>query len=199
MVFVLLCGYSMISFAENENILVFGDSLSAGYGLERSDAWPSLMHARLIKHNIPYSIINHSISGETAQGGASRFQASLDQTDPAIVILELGANDGLRGLSVKSMHIHLQGMIDMAHAREIRVLLVGMRLPSNYGPTYTDLFHQQFKKLAEKNNTALVPFLMQGLGTGLEMYQADGLHPTASAQTQMMENVWQTLHPMLLP
>lgn len=189
----------MISFAENENILVFGDSLSAGYGLERSDAWPSLMQTRLTQLNIPYSIINHSISGETTQGGASRFQTSLDQTDPAIVILALGANDGLRGLSVKSMHMHLQRMIDMAHARQTRVVLVGMRLPSNYGPAYTDMFHQQYKKLAENNNTAFVPFLMQGLSTGLEMYQADGLHPTASAQVQMMDNVWQTLHPMLIP
>ena len=189
----------MISFAENINILVFGDSLSAGYGLERDDAWPSLMQTRLMKQNIPYNIINHSISGETTHGGVTRFKSSLDQSNPAIVILELGANDGLRGLSLKSMKTHLQQMIDMALNRNIKVLLVGMHLPSNYGAAYTDLFHQKFKKLAEINNLAFVPFLMQGLSVGLEMYQADGLHPTANAQPQMMENVWQGLRPMLLP
>ena len=120
------------------------------------------MPTRLTNLPHPYRIINHSISGETTQGGASRFQTSLDQTDPAIVILALGANDGLRGLSVESMHMHLQRMIDMAHARQTRVVLVGMRLPSNYGPAYTDMFHQQYKKLAEKNNISCVPWLRQG-------------------------------------
>lgn len=189
----------MISLAENKNILIFGDSLSAGYGLGKNDAWPSLMRTRLAQQNRPYHIINHSIPGETAQGSTSRFKTSLDQTNPAIVILGLGANDGLRGLSLKAMKTHLQDMIDIAHAKKIQVLLIGMRLPPSYGIAYTDRFHQQYRQLAEKNGTAFVPFLMQGLGTGLEMYQADGLHPTARAQPQMMENVWQALQPILTP
>jgi len=187
----------MSAFAQNSNILVFGDSLSAGHGIERGDEWPSLMQQRLLSNKPPYTIINHSISGETTSGGLSRFKASLDQSLPVIVILELGANDGLRGLSVKSMSKHLQTMINMAHERKIKVLLVGMHLPSNYGEAYTQLFHQAFAKLAEKNNTQYIPFLMQGLSTGLEMYQEDGLHPTAKAQPYMMENVWQVLQPML--
>jgi len=142
----------MTSFAQNQNILIFGDSLSAGFGLERGQDWPSLMEKRLLDHKFVYTITNHSISGETTSGGVSRFAASLNEVKPAIVILELGANDGLRGLSLKSMATHLQKMIDMAHERDIQVLLIGMRLPSNYGSAYTDLFHAQYKKLAESNN-----------------------------------------------
>jgi acyl-CoA thioesterase-1 len=199
MLTILLNGYCMPSFAQNQNILIFGDSLSAGYGMERGEEWPSLMQKRLLDLKLPYAIKNHSISGETTNGGLSRFKASLDKTNPVIVILELGANDGLRGLSLKSMSMHLQNMLDMAHQRKIRVLLVGMRLPSNYGAKYTNLFHKQFTKLAEKNHVAFLPFLMQELSTGLEMYQADGIHPTAKAQLQMMENVWSTLKPLLGP
>ena len=187
----------MTGLAQIQNILVFGDSLSAGYGLERSNAWPSLMQDKLQTKNFPYRVINHSISGETTSGGLSRFVTSLEEASPTIVILELGANDGLRGLSLKSMRSNLQRMIDMAHEQNIKVLLVGMRLPINYGKAYTDLFHQQFVNLARQNNTAFLPFLMHGLGAGLEMYQADGLHPTAAGQPRMMENVWQVLQPML--
>jgi acyl-CoA thioesterase-1 len=194
-----LSGYCTPSFAQNQNILIFGDSLSAGLGLERGEEWPSLMEKRLQDRKLPYTIKNHSISGETTNGGLSRFETSLNITNPVIVILELGANDGLRGLSLKSMSMHLQHMLDMAHQREIKVLLVGMRLPSNYGARYTDLFYKQFTKLAEKNQVAFLPFLMQELSTGLEMYQTDGIHPTAKAQPQMMENVWAALKPLLDP
>jgi len=189
----------MTSFAQNQNILIFGDSLSAGFGLERGQEWSSLMKKRLLDHKLAYTITNHSISGETTSGGLSRFAASLDEVKPVIVILELGANDGLRGLSLKSMANHLQQMIDMALARNIQVLLIGMRLPSNYGSTYTDLFHAQYEKLAKNNPVNFLPFLMQGLSTGLEMYQADGLHPTVHAQPQILDNVWNALQPMLNP
>ena len=189
----------MHSLAQNQNILIFGDSLSAGHGLERGKEWPSLMQQRLVTKKLPYTIINHSISGETTGGGLSRFAASLEQSNPAIVVLELGANDGLRGLSLKAMADNLQQMIDMAQSKDIRVILVGMLLPTNYGAGYTNLFHQQYAKLAEKNKLTFAPFLMQGLSIGLEMYQPDGLHPTALAQPQLMENVWFTLRPMLTP
>jgi acyl-CoA thioesterase-1 len=188
----------MHSLAQNQNILIFGDSLSAGHGLERGKEWPSLMQQRLVAHKLPYTIINHSISGETTTGGLSRFAASLEQSNPVIVVLELGANDGLRGLSLKLMKNRLQQMIDMAQGEKLRVVLVGMQLPTNYGPDYTDLFHQQFAILAAKNQLAFIPFLMQGVSIGLEMYQPDGLHPTAQAQPQMMENIWHTLQPMLI-
>lgn len=189
----------MSSFAQNLNILIFGDSLSAGHGLTRGEEWPSLMQKRLVTKKLPYTIRNHSISGETTSGGLSRFSASLEQANPAIIVLELGANDGLRGLSLKAMTKRLQQMIDMAHAKNLKVILVGMHLPTNYGVDYTKLFHQQFAKLAEKNQLAFIPFLMQGMSVGLGMYQPDGLHPTALAQPHIMENVWLTLQPMLMP
>ena len=148
---------------------------------------------------MPYNIVNHSISGETTAGGLARFKESLGQTKPSIVILELGANDGLRGLSLKTMKQNLQHMIDIANEEKVQVILVGMKLPSNYGPGYTRLFHDQFVRLAETNQLAFVPFLMGKLDTGLKMYQQDGLHPTADAQPQIMDNVWQVLKPVLKP
>lgn len=157
------------------------------------------MQQQLSRTGLPYSIVNHSISGETTAGGLARFKASLGQTKPSIVILELGANDGLRGLSLKTMKQNLQHMIDIANEEKVQVVLVGMKLPSNYGPGYTRLFHEQFVGLAETNQLAFVPFLMGKLDTGLKMYQQDGLHPTADAQPQIMDNVWQVLKPVLKP
>jgi acyl-CoA thioesterase-1 len=191
--------YDIPAIAHTKTILVFGDSLSAGYGLERGQEWPSLLQRRLSDNKLGYNVVNHSISGETTSGGLSRFQQSLQQTSPDIVILELGANDGLRGLSVKAMRNNLQSMIDLARSMKIQVVLVGMRLPINYGEAYTKLFHRQFVQLAEQNQLPFIPFLMDKIGAGLEMYQADGLHPTARAQTQMMDNVWQTLRYLLEP
>ena len=158
-----------------------------------------MLQQQLSRTKQPFVIINHSISGETTAGGLARFKASLEQTSPAIVILELGANDGLRGLSLRVMKQNLQQMIDIARKQNIQVLLVGMQLPSNYGPGYTRLFHQQFVQLAEANQLAFVPFLMGNLDIGLKMYQPDGLHPIAEAQPQMMQNVWQVLKPILTP
>lgn len=192
-----MVGYNTGAGAVQQNILVFGDSLSAGYGIASHASWPHLLQLKLNEKNLPYQIINHSISGETTGGGRSRFSDSLQRAAPDIVILELGANDGLRGLSFDTMQANLQAMIDMARDKDIKVLLVATYLPSNYGEAYIARFHQRFVQLAEKNDTAFLPFLMQGLGTGLEMYQADGLHPTAAAQSQMMENVWTVLQPLL--
>lgn len=189
----------MPAIANANTILVFGDSLSAGYGLERGQEWPNLLQQRLNRQRLPYSVVNHSISGETTGGGLSRFQHSLKQARPDIVILELGANDGLRGLSPKAMRNNLQSMIDMAHSSNIQVVLVGMHIPSNYGVAYTQLFHQQFIQLARQNQLPFVPFLMDQLGKGLKMYQADGLHPTAEAQPLMLENVWKVLKNILKP
>jgi acyl-CoA thioesterase-1 len=200
-ILLALAAYSfdVPAIAHVKNILVFGDSLSAGYGLERGQEWPRLLQQRLSNSKLPYRVVNHSISGETTSGGLSRFEQSLLETSPEIVILELGANDGLRGLSVKNMRNNLQSMIDVAKSMKIQVILVGMHLPSNYGDAYTKLFHQQFVRLAEQNQLPFVPFLMDKIGAGLLMYQADGLHPVAEAQPQMLDNVWQTLKPLLQP
>lgn len=196
---ILVNSYFMPAIANAKTILVFGDSLSAGYGLERGQEWPGLLQQRINQHRLPYSVVNHSISGDTTSGGLSRFQHSLQQAQPDIVILELGANDGLRGLSPKAMRNNLQSMIDMARSNNIQVVLVGMHLPSNYGDAYTQLFHQQFVQLARQNQLPFVPFLMDQLGKGLKMYQADGLHPTAQAQPLMLDNVWQVLKTILKP
>lgn len=187
----------IFSHATVKTILVFGDSLSAGYGLEKGQEWPALMQCRLRQHHSSYHIANHSISGETTDGGLSRFKDAIEQSNPSIIILELGANDGLRGLSLKAMKNNLQEMIDIAQAKKIRVLLVGMHIPQNYGAAYGDMFHRQFIDLAEDNRLAFLPFLLDEIGIGLDMFQADGLHPTAAAQPQIMENVWQALEPML--
>ncbi len=179
------------------SILVFGDSLSAGHGLEQGQEWPALLQQRFNDRQQTIQVHNHSISGETTSGGLARLAQSLRLSQPDIVILELGANDGLRGLSIRAMQQNLQQMIDLILQNQAKVLLVGMHLPINYGQAYTKLFHNQFVKLAEKNSLVFLPFLMDKLGIGLDMYQADGLHPTAAAQPQIMENVWQVLEPML--
>lgn len=183
--------------ADVHSILVFGDSLSAGYGLEKGQEWPGLLQQRFNDRQQTIQVHNHSISGETTGGGLARLAKSLHLSRPDIVILELGANDGLRGLSPGTMRQNLQQMIDLILENQAEVLLVGMHLPINYGQAYTGLFHNQFVKLAEENKLAFLPFLMDRLGIGLNMYQADGLHPTATAQPQMMENIWEVLEPML--
>ncbi len=183
--------------ADVQSILIFGDSLSAGHGLEKGQEWPALLQQRFNDRQQAIQVHNHSISGETTSGGLSRLAKSLELSQPDIVILELGANDGLRGLSLKAMRHNLQQMIDLILQNQAEILLVGMHLPSNYGQTYTELFHKQFVKLAEENELILLPFLMDKLGIGLDMYQTDGLHPTTAAQPQMMENVWLVLEPML--
>ena len=180
-----------------QSVLVFGDSLSAGYGLEKGQEWPALLQQRFGDRQLIIQVHNHSISGETTRGGLTRLARSLESSQPDIVILELGANDGLRGLSLKVMRQNLQQMIDLVVQHPAEVLLVGMHLPENYGQGYTGLFHRQFVSLARENELAFLPFLMDGLAIGLDMYQADGLHPTAAAQPQMMENVWEVLEPML--
>lgn len=195
---VILCqGYYTAGLAASKTILVYGDSLSAGYGLNRGEEWPALLQHRILGLNSEYEVVNHSISGETTSGGLARLPDSLDLTTPDIVILELGANDGLRGLSMKQMRLNLQRMIDLSRDSGARVILVGMYLPENYGKPFNELFHRQFEQLAKKNNLNFVPFLMDKLGIGMEMYQSDGLHPTADAQPQIMENVWQILMPLI--
>lgn len=179
-------------------ILVFGDSLSAGYGLKTSQAWPSLLQQRLDNNKQNWHVVNASISGETSAGGLARLPPALAQHKPAIVILELGANDGLRGLPLAAMQNNLNAMIQRIHQAGARVLLVGVRLPPNYGMAYTEKFRHAYETLARQQHVALLPSLLNGIEAKRELFQADGFHPIASAQNQVLENVWKPLQTLLV-
>lgn len=178
-------------------ILVIGDSLSTGYGIRQEQAWPSLLVKRLQEQRYTYTVANASISGDTTSGGLSRIAPALTQYKPQVVILALGANDGLRGLPVVAMRENLAAMIHAAHAAKARVVLVGMRVPPNYGPEYAQQFHQTYVELARSEKVALVPFLLEGFAAKRELFQTDGIHPAAPAQSIMLDNVWAELRPLL--
>lgn len=178
-------------------ILVFGDSLSAGYGLETSQAWPSLLQQRLDHNKQNWQVVNASVSGETSAGGLTRLPAALAQYKPAIVILELGANDGLRGLPLAALQNNLSAMIQRIHQTGARVLLVGVRLPPNYGMAYTEKFQLVYETLARQQRVALLPSLLNGIEANRGLFQADGFHPIAAAQSQVLENVWKPLETLL--
>lgn len=183
--------------AKPATILVFGDSLSAAYGIAQDHGWASLLDARLKREKPNYSVANASISGETTSGGLSRIKQALEKQKPAITVIELGANDGLRGLPVPSMRKNLDAMIKLAKAAGSRVLLVGVRMPPNYGADYNRAFEAAFADLAKEHKTGLVPFFFEGFAEKREFYQPDNLHPTAAAQPMLLENVWKALKPML--
>lgn len=183
--------------AAPRNILVFGDSLSAAYGIAQSSGWVALLQARLKREGFDYGVVNASISGETTSGGLARIHKALAQHRPAIVVLELGANDGLRGLPVEEMRKNLSGLVDAARKSDATVLLVGMKLPPNYGAEYTRAFEAAFADVANKQRTALLPFLLEGMADKQQLFQADTIHPVASAQPMLLENVWRELRPLL--
>jgi acyl-CoA thioesterase-1 len=178
-------------------ILVFGDSLSAGYGIPQDKSWPSLLEARLRKERLEYTVANASVSGETTGGGARRIGDALKKHQPDIVVIELGANDGLRGQNLDVMRQNLETMIDASRKARAEVLLVGMRLPPNYGMAYTEKFQQTFAEVARGRKTAFVPFLFEGFAEQLRYFQTDRVHPTAEAQPLMLETVWKGLKPLL--
>ena len=183
--------------AAEKRVLVFGDSLSAGFGIAVKDSWPSLLGQRLKEQGSGFTIANASISGETTAGGRTRFGAALSQFKPKVVILALGANDGLRGLPVSAMKDNLQAMLRQAKQQGARVLLVGMRLPPNYGPQYTQDFEAAFRDLARNEKAALLPFLLEPIALESNAYQADGLHPTAASQPRLADHIWAALKPLL--
>ncbi|MDP1592774.1 MAG: arylesterase [Gallionella sp.] len=178
-----------------ENILVFGDSLSAGYGIDTQDSWPSLLQQEFDRSRKPYKIVNASISGETTLGGRQRYTKLLEQYRPAIVIVALGANDGLRGYSTTEIERNLHEILAQTSRSRAKVLLVGMKLPPNYGEIYTRQFQAIFPRLAAKHRVQLLPFLLEGVTT--EQFQADYLHPAAASQPQIMRNVLRALKPLL--
>jgi acyl-CoA thioesterase-1 len=183
--------------AQSPVIMVFGDSLSAGYGLPQGKGWVDLLQRRLQRENYTYRVVNASISGETSLGGRNRLADALTQHHPAIVILELGANDGLRGQAPEATRENLLAMVRAARAAKAKVLLVGMRIPPNYGPDYTEKFHASFVAVAHQTQTPLVAFLREGFADRRDLFQADGIHPDVQAQSIMLDNVWGRLRPML--
>ncbi|RTR07160.1 arylesterase [Halomonas nitroreducens] len=180
--------------AERPVLLVMGDSLSAAYGIERQAGWVQLLAARLEGEA---RVVNASISGETTRGGATRLPALLRQHAPEIVLLELGGNDGLRGLPPAQMRANLAAMIEASRAAGAEVLLLGIDIPPNYGPAYREAFTGVYRGLADRYGVPLVPFLLQGVALEQELMQADGIHPTAEAQPVMLDNVWPALAPLL--
>ncbi|MGH8401482.1 MAG: arylesterase [Gammaproteobacteria bacterium] len=195
--FWLLLGVTSQAFAAPASILVMGDSLSAAYGLAADQGWVSLLDQRLAARGYDYTVINASISGETTAGGLTRLPQALGQHKPAIVILELGANDGLRGLPIKLMQQNLGRMLALSSRAGAKVLLVGILLPPNYGPQYTQAFSAVYPTLSSHYGVPLVPFLLDGVAQDRDRMQADGLHPKAVAEPQVLDNVWQKLEPML--
>ncbi|MBI5438579.1 MAG: arylesterase [Nitrosomonadales bacterium] len=178
-----------------KNILVFGDSLSAGYGIAVEESWPSLLQQELKRTRYKFGVVNASISGETALGGLQRIAKALRQHRPEVVILELGVNDGLRGFSTADIEANLNGIVEQATRSGAKVLLVGMKLPPNYGESYTLQFQNIFSRLSEKHSLGLLPFLLENIAP--EEFQADNLHPVAAAQPKIMRSVMRHLRPLL--
>jgi len=184
--------------AEQPSILILGDSLSAAYGLDVGAGWVALLQQRLSAESMPFRVVNASVSGETSSGGRARLPSLLMQHHPAVVVLELGGNDGLRGLPLDALEANLEAMAKAAEAAGARVLLVGMQIPPSLGPIYTKGFAAIYPRLAERLNLPSPPFLLEGVA-GTAQMQEDGLHAGAEAQARLLENIWPQLQPLLTP
>jgi acyl-CoA thioesterase-1 len=178
-------------------VLVFGDSLSAGYGIHVEQGWVNLLARKISQLGYGFRVINASVSGETTAGGLGRLPHALDVQRPRILVLELGANDGLRGLPLADTRDNLDKMIAVARAHGVTVLLLGMRMPPNYGERYTSGFQGMYSELAQAHKLALVPFLLDQVALNPSLMQPDGLHPAESGQPLLLDNVWPKLEPML--
>jgi acyl-CoA thioesterase-1 len=178
-------------------LLVLGDSLSAAYGIPREQGWVALLQQRLADGGLPYKVINASITGDTTGGGVTRLPAALERHRPALVIVELGGNDGLRGFSLQQTRDNLVRMVELSQEAGARVLLAGVRLPGNYGSAYRERFQQVFAEVAEQTGAPLVPFLLAGVAEDRDNMLADGIHPSTAAQPRILDNVWPTLQAML--
>ncbi|MDI1298172.1 arylesterase [Methylotenera sp.] len=183
--------------AANPKILVFGDSLSAAYGIPKSQGWVALLQKKLADQHYQYDVINASISGETTSGGLTRLETALSKVQPNIIIIELGANDGLRGLPVKEMTENLNTMITQSKKANAKILLIGMKIPPNYGPKYTEAFRNTYPDLSLQHKVSLVPFLLENVAAQPKLIQDDGLHPNVSGQPILLDNIWPKLKPLL--
>ncbi|MGB3918687.1 arylesterase [Thiothrix litoralis] len=179
---------------ETPTLLVWGDSLSAAYGIAVDKGWVNLLQEKL---GDDYKVVNGSISGETSAGGLTRLPEALKTHQPAYVLLELGANDGLRGIDLPTMRSNLEQMVKLAQAAKAKVVLIGIKLPPNYGTTFTDKFDAVYTDLAKEYELPLVPFLLAGVAEDWDLMQADGLHPTAEAEPKVLDNVWAVLEGVL--
>ena len=199
-VWFLSAGLALMCMAQSAaagTVLIVGDSISAGFGLDTREGWVSLLEQRLKREGFDDKVVNASISGDTSAGGRARLPALLAEHKPELVILELGGNDGLRGMLPTQLQQNLAAMINSSKASGAKVLLLGMQLPPNYGARYNKVFAEAFSNVAAEKKIPLVPFFLEGVGGHPELMQSDGLHPTAGAQDKLLENVWPTLKPLL--
>jgi len=183
--------------ADARTLLVVGDSLSAAYGIDPRQGWVALLEHRLKRGQRNYTVVNASISGDTTANGATRLPELLTRYKPAVVIVELGGNDGLRGLPLSEMRRHLTRIVSQAQEQGASILLVGVEIPPNYGPVYTEKFRSVYREVAREQNVALVPSILAGIGIDRQQMQPDGIHPKADAQGRMLDNVWRKLQPLL--
>ncbi len=190
MLFTASLSAAMAAEDNQKTLLVFGDSLSAAYGMDSRQGWVTLLEQRLQQTHPEWKVVNLSLSGETTTGGLRRFPEALERHDPELVLLELGANDGLRGLPVPVMKANLQKMINQAEAIEAKVLLFEMLVPPNYGPVYSRLFTESYRQLSTRQSTTLIPFFLDGVAGDEKLNQQDGIHPLPKAQPLILENVW---------
>ncbi len=195
----LLVSVATVGSAEEDDgvLLVFGDSLSAAYRMDQQDGWVALLQQRLDEQDLSMQVVNGSVSGETTAGGLARLPAMLEAHQPDIVILELGGNDGLRGLPVTSIRQNLELMIQMSQQTGAEVILAGIQIPPNYGPRYTGPFYAQYEELANQYDLVLIPFLLDGIAEQPALMQDDGIHPTAEAQPMIVDIVWPVLQDLL--
>ena len=183
---------------QTDRILIVGDSLSSEYGIRRQSGWVELLRHRLAEKSVqPTQVINASISGDTTSGGVSRLPALLEQHRPTIVIIELGGNDALRGLSMTMTRDNLTKMVELTQNAGAKVILAGMQIPPNYGPAYAEAFKRVFPQVADQTKAALIPFLLAGLETDRTLFIEDGIHPSEQAQPKILDNVWEVLEPFI--
>jgi len=199
LLFLLLAVVPAFPAGATQTILVFGDSISAGYGLQQGEGWVALLEQRIQLDKLDYQVVNASISGETTLGGLNRIPAALTEHQPAVVIVALGGNDGLRGNPLEEIRRNLIGIVAACRAAGAKVVVAGMRVPPNYGPVYSRRFQGLFAEVARQQNASLVPFMLQGFADDRTMFQADGIHPAASAQPRMLANIYYRVRPLLLP
>jgi acyl-CoA thioesterase-1 len=197
LLFAALAASATLRAADAPVVLVIGDSISAGYGLASGEGWVFQLEAKIKSDGYPYRVVNASISGDTTAGGRARLPALLKQYQPAIVVVELGANDALRGGNLTATRGNLDAMVSAAQAAGAKALIVGTQLPPNYGAAYVHEFGALFADVAKARKAALVPFVFDGFGDDLSQFQADRMHPTAAAQARILANVWPSLSPLL--
>ena len=182
---------------EAKTILVIGDSISAGYGIQRDHGWVALLEAKVATLTPPHQVVNASISGDTTGGGLARLPRAIEVHKPDVVVIELGGNDALRGYPIDRIENNLDAMVTLAKRGGAAVLVLGMEIPPNYGERYTQAFRSMYANVATRAGAALVPFLLDGVATDAALMQSDGIHPTAAAQTRLLDNVWPALQPLL--